>query len=323
MNTSRHGKIARLPKAVREELNRRLADGATGRSLVEWLNAQPEVQALIDSEFAGHPIREQNLSQWKSGGYRDWLHQQEALELMASLHESTGELAGEKTRPPMSEVLAGWLAARYSVATREIAETGGEEGWKLLRQMCADVAKLRRMDQQAERLALERERIQLQRDELELERERFDAEYQPEPDPWWQDCSLQERIAWARLPQNLERICEETTEEEAVEEDHLRDRLKDREQDRSSDWSDAERIAWARLPENLRKIYYAGLTREEQDRYVRRILNHETEEDRAYFARVEGTREEAASGTTPASALDPTPRPETTTAGPPQSKGAR
>jgi hypothetical protein len=295
MNTTRHGKIARLSKALREELNRRIADGATGRSLVEWLNELPDVQALVEREFGGHPIREQNLSQWKTGGYRDWVHQQEALEFAASLHEDTETLTADESHAPMSEVLAVWLAARYSVATREIAQAKGEKRWKLLRQMCADVTKLRRIDQHNERLALERERVEIKREWLALERERFEAEYQPEPERWWQEWSMKERIDWARRPENLPRVEAEETEEETAGWESLRAQLKRREEDRTSDWSEAERIAWARLPENYRKIYYAGLTPEEQERHMRRILGNETEEDRAYFARVEGQPEPEAS----------------------------
>src|SRR5712692_3098289 len=36
------GKIARLPLAIREQLNRRLQDGEIGKELVVWLNAAPE-----------------------------------------------------------------------------------------------------------------------------------------------------------------------------------------------------------------------------------------------------------------------------------------
>ena len=38
---TRHGKIARLPLEVREELNRRLENGEPGDRLVEWLNGMP------------------------------------------------------------------------------------------------------------------------------------------------------------------------------------------------------------------------------------------------------------------------------------------
>src|SRR5713101_951139 len=44
MNLSRNGKIARLPLAIRQELNRRLQNGEQGKKLVAWLNALPEVR---------------------------------------------------------------------------------------------------------------------------------------------------------------------------------------------------------------------------------------------------------------------------------------
>jgi len=36
---TRNGKIARLPCSIRDLLNRRLHDGESGKSLVDWLNA--------------------------------------------------------------------------------------------------------------------------------------------------------------------------------------------------------------------------------------------------------------------------------------------
>ena len=50
-NRTRTGKIARLPKAVREELNRRLQDGEPGTQLVEWLNSLPQVQRVKALKF--------------------------------------------------------------------------------------------------------------------------------------------------------------------------------------------------------------------------------------------------------------------------------
>ena len=59
---TRLGKIARLPRAVREQLNHRLADGEMGKRLVEWLNTLPVVHAVLTAEFGGRAINEQNLS---------------------------------------------------------------------------------------------------------------------------------------------------------------------------------------------------------------------------------------------------------------------
>ena len=90
---TRKGKIARLPREVREQLNRRLQDGEPGTKLVDWLNSLPEVQAVLSSEFDGRPIREQNLSEWKQGGYRDWQLQQEAIELVRGMDADSDELS--------------------------------------------------------------------------------------------------------------------------------------------------------------------------------------------------------------------------------------
>src|SRR6185503_12622891 len=152
MNVTRNGKIARLPKAIREELNRRLSDGEPGTELVAWLNGLPEVQRIVTAEFGGRVVREQNLSEWKQGGYEEWLRQQWALELVRNLSAETDDLkvvAGE----PLSEKLGLWLAARYAVATRKLAdENNGDLDWSRLRELCSDVVALRRGDHSAARL---------------------------------------------------------------------------------------------------------------------------------------------------------------------------
>ena len=48
---TRNGKIARLPRAIRDELNRRLDDGEPGVQLVNWLNGVPEVRDILRNEF--------------------------------------------------------------------------------------------------------------------------------------------------------------------------------------------------------------------------------------------------------------------------------
>ena len=42
---SRNGKVARLPRAIREQLNRHLDDGEPQNKLVEWLNSLPQILA--------------------------------------------------------------------------------------------------------------------------------------------------------------------------------------------------------------------------------------------------------------------------------------
>ena len=159
---TRTGKIARLPRTLRDQLNQRLHDGEKGRALIAWLNALPEVQSILTAEFDGSPINGQNLTEWKRGGYRDWVAHQEALCIAERLGEDAAQLQAQGN-PPFTETLAIWLAARYSVAARQLSQCQGQEGWRLLREFCADVVRLRRGDHSAQRLRLEREQLELHR----------------------------------------------------------------------------------------------------------------------------------------------------------------
>ena len=192
---SRFGKIARLPLDIREQLNRRLQDGEIGKELVVWLNSVPEVQAVLKAEFGDRPVNEPNLSDWRTGGYEDWLVQQETMQQVNQLVANAKELGGA-SNTPLSELLATCLAARYVVelsrltapgtpreGTRPTAEAEGGKGCDLegrnsrlkaafpereaegnggcdlerLRKICRDVLALRRLDLAAQRLRIERE----------------------------------------------------------------------------------------------------------------------------------------------------------------------
>ncbi|MGA2177552.1 MAG: hypothetical protein ABSH38_21465 [Verrucomicrobiota bacterium] len=65
---TRNGRIARLPLAIRQQLNQRLQDGEIGARLLEWLNSLPEVQAVLAAHFNGQPSNDPNLTDWKQGG---------------------------------------------------------------------------------------------------------------------------------------------------------------------------------------------------------------------------------------------------------------
>lgn len=70
--TSRRGKIARLPHAVVEQVNHRLLDHERTETLLAWLNALPEVRAVLAGQFDRQPITKQNLSNWRRGGFIAW-----------------------------------------------------------------------------------------------------------------------------------------------------------------------------------------------------------------------------------------------------------
>src|SRR5262249_11061748 len=73
---ARNGKIAALPKKIREELNRRLDEGERGGSLLRWLNGLPEVKKVLKAEFGGEPMNKNNLSRWRREGFEEWRREQ-------------------------------------------------------------------------------------------------------------------------------------------------------------------------------------------------------------------------------------------------------
>jgi hypothetical protein len=79
------GKIARLPNELRARLNSRLQDGADGPRLLLWLNGLPQVRAILARDFHARPVTQQNLSNWRLGGYQEWLAHQDILEMAVQL----------------------------------------------------------------------------------------------------------------------------------------------------------------------------------------------------------------------------------------------
>jgi hypothetical protein len=160
---TRNGKIARLPQPVREQINRRLQDGSEGKQIVEWLNALPEARAVLEAEFEGQPINENNLSNWKLGGYRDWELQQEALDAVRRLGADATDLS-QAAGGQLADQLALCLTARIAVALQHQLPGGDDPAGQLqrLRVLCADLVALRKGDHYAQWLRIEREKLDLE-----------------------------------------------------------------------------------------------------------------------------------------------------------------
>jgi hypothetical protein len=179
---TRKGKIARLPRDLREELNRRLEDGEPGAGLVEWLNALPAVQQILQEQFGGRPIREQNLSEWRDGGYRDWQEQQEKRGLLRQLTEEAGELneaagGGESSRG-LAEVLTAELALAAREGLREMTDPKERRRWLL--EALAALARVRREEHLAGHLVVQQERWE--RDKAKAKS--WGAEFKEFRPPW-------------------------------------------------------------------------------------------------------------------------------------------
>jgi hypothetical protein len=87
------GKIARLPSKIREELNLRIFENQYGSQILPWLNAQPEVAAIVGQFFNGHPVSENNLSEYKRNAYQKWKERRERVGHLKTLSEYAFDLA--------------------------------------------------------------------------------------------------------------------------------------------------------------------------------------------------------------------------------------
>jgi len=189
---SRRGKIARLPRATRDELNRRLENGESGVRLAQWLNGLPEVRQSLAENFGGRPIREQNLSEWKLGGYLDWQARQETLAQARELAADAGELS-EATDGRLTDHLASVLAAWNGEVTE-----GFRGKLRALRGLCQDIVELRRGDHSGVRLGIEQERLDRERQKTEEE-------------------VIEHFKRWVRNPQVRDWICQDRMSDEERE----------------------------------------------------------------------------------------------------------
>ena len=166
---TRRGKIARLPWEVREELNRRLHDGESGTQLLAWLNGHAEVTRMLATGFEGRAVNKQNLSEWRAGGYQEWLAERAALAEKRTLTAEVQELAAAADGK-VKDHLATVVAARYAGAVAswngEVSEDFRRE-LRALRWLCHDVLDLRRADHNKDRLYFEKERLELAKEKLQ------------------------------------------------------------------------------------------------------------------------------------------------------------
>lgn len=157
---TRNGKIARLPRYLREQLNRRLDDGEAGPSLLAWLNDRPDVKAILERDFGGRAINEQNLSDWRQGGFRDWERQQQACDHVRRLSDQAEALHEAAEATHVGDRLATVFAVELFKTLEQLLAQGVEDKVRLgyLREGLREIRLLRRGDHSAARLQMELER---------------------------------------------------------------------------------------------------------------------------------------------------------------------
>lgn len=168
MSRTRQGKIARLPHTLRQEVNLRLLDGQPSREILPWLNAQPAALEVWDARFEGAPATPQNLSEWRLGGYKDWLRRRERVESTKTLREFSLKLVnagGGKLAAGSAAIAAGEILGRIESAAEE--ELG--DLINALKPLLKDEVAREKLALAQKQHALRREEVGLARDKFELQ----------------------------------------------------------------------------------------------------------------------------------------------------------
>ncbi len=80
----RNGKIARLPKTVRDQINQMLLDGV------------PYAKIIEDIGEPGKGLDEDNMRRWKAGGFEDWLLEVQRAEDVGATRDAALSLVNQK-----------------------------------------------------------------------------------------------------------------------------------------------------------------------------------------------------------------------------------
>ncbi len=175
-------KISCLPREIREQLNRRLAQAEPASTLLPWLNSLPETKAALAQHFHGQPITKSNLSDYRKTVFRRWECRQDVLQFATTApadHAATAQVP----HTLLLENLVNWSAARLaaSAQTNPIPEDPEAERHEL-RSFISDVVALRRGDLSARRLAIEQQRLALMHAKSQAEIEALFQQWIKSPD---------------------------------------------------------------------------------------------------------------------------------------------
>lgn len=174
---SRTGKIARLSDSLRGALNHKIRDGHAGVDIVAWLNEQAETKEILARNFGGRPVSEQNLTNWKAGGYLEWERHMETREWVTDLVGESNGREGEAENGRARGSVADWLAAPLAVElARGLKQITADRGLSTTERLDAILAisrataQLRRTDHSKERLTRQVYSRELDRDGAEEEK---------------------------------------------------------------------------------------------------------------------------------------------------------
>ena len=160
-------KIGRLPFAIRNELNERIRDGVGGSEILTWLNGLRHTRQIL-RELKSGEINAQNLTDWRSTGYKDWLEDQSQADRIRRLAEVSQTLASA----------AGGNAAGVgcNIATAKIMDALESADEEQVADLAKALVQLRSSENAAQKVALAEEKNAIQKEQLELSRAKFERD---------------------------------------------------------------------------------------------------------------------------------------------------
>lgn len=176
---ARQGKIARLPHALREQVNQRLLDGQPAATILTWLNTKPEAITTWQTYFEGCPATPQNLSEWRQAGYRTWLAEREKVEATKSLaaFAASQAAAGQDLSSGLQSILAGHIMEGFDTLINATADPDQpDDPTKRIAALGSVISAMRNADTAAARVDLDKQKTHHREETLKLAREKFETQ---------------------------------------------------------------------------------------------------------------------------------------------------
>jgi len=141
-----------------------LLDGATGSDLVVWLNKLPDVKRTL-KDLGEKAVNAQNITDWRSTGYKDWMTQRERAQHVRDYAETSmyiAEAAGGDPAAVGSRILAGKMLDMLEAVDAETADGFSNA-----------VARLRKGELDEKKINLESRKADRDDEILKLDKQKF------------------------------------------------------------------------------------------------------------------------------------------------------
>lgn len=199
----RHGKIQSLPADIRAEVHTRLYNGQGAPDILPWLNGLPEVQAHLAARFAGQPVSDSNLSEFRTGAHAAWVGRKEYLaEVRERVSFAAAAMEDSDKLSKGACGLAGSILLDL-IETVESTEPANRDP-RAVAGMVDSLVKLRGADTNDERVRVAEARLKQKEEELEFAKQRFQTEFVDGFKKYWEDPAVKEVMERSKDVSNLQ-----------------------------------------------------------------------------------------------------------------------